>query len=78
MKMLDDWKTILKKAWSIRLMLIAGILSGIEVVLPLFIDTFPRGVFAILSILFTGAAFVARIMAQKVFRNDNKHNIKEV
>ena len=78
MKMLDDWKTILKKAWSIRLMLIAGMLSGIEVVLPLFIDTFPRGVFAILSILFTGAAFVARIMAQKVFRNDNKHNIKEV
>lgn len=78
MKILDDWKTILKKAWSIRLMLMAGILSGIEVVLPLFIDTFPRGVFAVLSILFTGAAFVARIMAQKVFRNDNKHNIKEV
>jgi hypothetical protein len=78
MKILDDWKTILKKAWSIRLMLMAGILSGIEVVLPLFIDTFPRGVFAILSILFTGAAFVARIMAQKVFRNDNRHNIKEV
>ena len=78
MEILDDWKTILKKAWSIRLMLMAGILSGIEVVLPLFIDTFPRGVFAILSILFTGAAFVARIMAQKVFRNDNRHNIKEV
>lgn len=78
MKILNDWKLILQKAWSIRLMLMAGILSGIEVVLPLFIDTFPRGVFAVLSILFTGAAFVARIMAQKVFRNDNKHNIKEV
>ena len=78
MKILNDWKLILQKAWSIRFMLVAGLLSGIEVVLPLFIDTFPRGVFAVLSILFTGAAFVARIMAQKVFRNDNRHNIKEV
>ena len=78
MEILDDWKTILKKAWSIRLMLMAGMLSGIEVVLPLFINTFPRGVFAVLSILFTGAAFVARIMAQKVFRNDNRPSIKEV
>lgn len=61
----EDWKNILHKAWSIRLMLIAGLLSGIEVVFPLFVDAFPRGLFAALSVLFTGAAFVARILAQR-------------
>lgn len=61
----EDWKNILHKAWSIRLMLMAGLLSGVEVVFPLFVDAFPRGVFAALSALFTGAAFVARIVVQK-------------
>ena len=61
----EDWKNILRKAWSIRFMLLAGLLSGIEVVFPLFVDAFPRGLFAALSALFTGAAFVARILAQR-------------
>lgn len=39
--------------------------SGVEVVFPLFVDAFPRGLFAALSALFTGAAFVARILAQR-------------
>lgn len=65
MKILSDWKSILRKAWSIRLMLIAGLLSGIEVVLPLFGDVLPRGLFAGLSIIITMAALVARVSAQK-------------
>jgi len=65
MKLYDNWKTIIKKAWSIRLMLLAGLLSGIEVALPFFQDTIPRGVFAVLSILAVSGAFVARLVAQK-------------
>lgn len=61
----DDWKTILKKAWSIRFMLLAAILSAVEVILPFFEDRFPRGLFAALSGLAVGAAFVARLVAQK-------------
>lgn len=60
-----DWKRILKKAWSIRLMLLAGLLSAVEVALPLFSDAMPRGVFAALSGLSVGGAFVARLVAQK-------------
>lgn len=60
-----DWKAIVKKAWSIRLMLLAGLLSAVEVALPFFSDAMPRGVFAALSGLSVGGAFVARLVAQK-------------
>lgn len=65
MKLADDWKDVLRKAWSIRLMLLAGVLSGVEIVLPLFADAIPRGAFAALSGVSVAAAFVARLMAQK-------------
>lgn len=65
MKLYDNWREILRKAWSIRLMLLAGLLTGCEVILPLFIDAMPRNVFAILSLLAVSGAFVARLVAQK-------------
>jgi len=65
MRLYDNWKEILTKAWSIRFMLMAGVLSGIEIVLPLFADQFPRSVFAALSFVFVAAAFVSRLVAQR-------------
>lgn len=65
MQLYDNWKDILRKAWSVRLMILAGILSAIEVVLPLFADTIPRGTFAALSGVTVACAFVARLVAQK-------------
>ncbi len=70
MKLLTDWKRILKRAWSIRLLILAGVLSGIEVVLPFFSDALPRGPFAVLSFLAVAAAFVARLVAQKGLANE--------
>lgn len=60
----EDWQCILKKAWSIRIGLAAAILSGAEVVLPLFIDAIPRGLFAGLSFVAVGGAMWARLVAQ--------------
>lgn len=65
MRLYDNWKDILKKAWSVRFMLLAGLLSAVEVALPFFEDRFPRGLFAALSGVSVGAAFVARLVAQK-------------
>lgn len=65
MKLYDNWKDIVKRAWSIRFIILAGLLSGCEVILPLFSDSIPDKVFAILSFVFVAAAFVARIVAQK-------------
>lgn len=65
MKLYDNWKSILRKAWSIRLMVLAGLFSGVEAVLPMFQEAFPKGLFAGLSALTVMAAFVSRLVAQK-------------
>ncbi|NBT61381.1 MAG: hypothetical protein EBT02_06340 [Planctomycetia bacterium] len=65
MKLYSNWKDILRKAWSIRFMVIAAILSGIEIILPIFGDQIPKNLFAILSFFFVAAAFISRIVAQR-------------
>lgn len=46
-------------------MLVAGLLSGVEVVLPLFVDALPRGLFAAVSGSVVMLAFAARLVAQQ-------------
>lgn len=64
MALKPNWKTLLRKAWSIRLAAIAALLSGCEVVLPLYSDSIPRNLFAALSGLVTVGAIVARVISQ--------------
>lgn len=64
MKLLKNWWQVLRYAWSSRLIILAAILSGIEVVLPLFVTAIPTGAFAIASFIVTAAALVARLVAQ--------------
>lgn len=65
MKLYSNWKDIVRKAWSIKFILLAGILSATEVILPLFFDYFDRGTFAILSFIAVSGAFISRLIAQK-------------
>lgn len=67
MKPIANWRAVLRRAWSIRLMIAAGVLSGAEVALPLLDGLVPvaPGTFAALSGLVTAGAFVARLIAQK-------------
>lgn len=64
MRLIENWTKVLKKAWSIRLIVLAGLLSQVEVLLPMFSDSMPRGLFAGVSLLVTVAAVVARVVAQ--------------
>lgn len=70
MRLIENWKKVLRYGWSIRLIVLAGLLSGAEIVLPLFVDSIPRNLFAVLSMLVTAGAFVARIVAQPRMRDD--------
>ena len=72
MTLLPDWKEILKTAWSVRFIVLAAVLSGLEAVLPLFTDSFPRGTFAAFSGVLTAAALLARVLAQPVKADDAK------
>jgi len=60
----DNWRYLLRKSWAVRWAIAAGLLSGCEVILPLFVDALPRNVFAMLSMAATAGAVVARIMVQ--------------
>lgn len=64
-QLLPEWKRILRRAWSIRLAALSGVLSACEAILPLFVDAMPRGTFAALSLLTITGAMVARVFAQK-------------
>lgn len=64
MELLPDWKRIARRAWSFRLSIIAALLSGAEVVLPLFIDMLPRNLFASLSFVAVVGAALARVVSQ--------------
>ena len=59
-----NWKEILTKAWSVRLIVLAGLLSGAEAVLPMFESSFPKGIFAALSGFVSAGALLARVVAQ--------------
>ena len=65
MTLSPEWKRIVKKAWSFKLVILGSALSAIEVLLPYWDQSFPRGIFAMLTVLVTVAAGVMRIVAQR-------------
>jgi hypothetical protein len=65
MKLDTHWLEILKRAWSIKFIVIAGILTAAEVVLPMFEHEIPKDVFAILTLSAVAGAFISRIVVQK-------------
>lgn len=64
MNLVHEWKWLARRAWSIRFAVLSAVLSGCEVILPLFVDTMPRNVFAVLAMLAAIGSGVARVMAQ--------------
>lgn len=66
MKLIYNWRRVLRCAWSMRFIALAAALSAAEVAIAVFIDNppIPRGVFAAIAGLVTLAAAVARVLAQ--------------
>ncbi len=66
MKLIDNWKQVLQKAWSIRLIILTGFFSGLEVAVPYLEHALPipTGLFATLSFGTTVGAFATRLLSQ--------------
>lgn len=66
MKPVDNWRQVLRHAWSLRLSILATVLSGAEIVVQVFLSDppIPKGLFAVLAMLVTIASGVARLFAQ--------------
>ncbi|MBU3577562.1 hypothetical protein [Polynucleobacter sp. UK-Kesae-W10] len=64
MKLIDDWKTVAVKAWSMRLALLSATFSGAEVALPYFNGIVPPGTFAVLALVISVGAALSRLVHQ--------------
>lgn len=70
MNLVENWRTVLTKAWSVRFIVATALLSGLEVALPIIqqqleeANVIPRGAMALLAALVSAAALVARVKAQ--------------
>lgn len=65
MHLVHNWRAIVRRAWSVRLMALAVLLTGCEVAMPFWSDSLPRGPFAVLSFMVILGALAARIVAQR-------------
>lgn len=76
MRLVPNWRAVLRRAWSLRLMAIAFLFSVLEVAWPYFegLVPVPPRLFALLSGLFAGAGFVARFVAQKGVTNADQQD----
>ncbi len=64
MKLIPNAKGVLAKAWTIRLILLAGVLSGAEVALQFWMPNWPDGYLAAFSGAISAVALFARVVAQ--------------
>jgi len=62
--LLADWRRVARRAWSVRLSIVAALFTAAEVVVPLFGDVLPRGVFVLLAFSASIGAAIARLVAQ--------------
>ena len=76
MTLIPDWKQVIRKAWSIKFMVLAALLSGVEVVFqiiePAMSADMPKWLFASLAGMVTAGALVARVLAQNEAGDDAK------
>jgi uncharacterized membrane protein len=72
MDLIEDWKRKFPKLWSVRLALLAAVLSTVEVILPMFQEFIPRGPFAIVAAVVAIGAAVARVVAQPSLHDDQQ------
>lgn len=64
MKLLPEWRRIIRRAWSVRLALLAGILSGAEFGVQLLATAKPTPWLALAGALCGVGATVARLLVQ--------------
>lgn len=74
MILVPDWRVVLRRAWSLRLIALSVVLTGIEVALPFFAPDMRPGYFAGASAVVAMAAFASRLFAQDNINHDRAKN----
>lgn len=72
-KLVQNWRAVLAHAWSVRILALAAVLSGIEVALP-FVGAklpIPDAAKAFVFFSITAGALVSRFVAQEKLKVDD-------
>ena len=66
MRLIPNWRRVLRYGWSVRLIVLAAILTGLEATLPLVPELLPMPIewLAMSQFLIVMGALVARFIAQ--------------
>ena len=62
--LIDDWRKVALRYWSVRIALFWGCVSGLLTVWPAFADAIPLWAYAAGSVAMTGAIAIARVTKQ--------------
>lgn len=68
---IPDWRKVLEQAWSVRLAFLAATFSAAEVALPFFTPFFPPKTMAVMAVLASTGAVIARIWAQPAMHKES-------
>ena len=73
-KLIDNAKEVLLKAWSVRFAVLAALFSAVEVALPFFepLGLVPPRTMAVLALVASAGAALARLVAQPKTLGDDK------
>lgn len=71
MMLLPDWKILIRRAWSVRLSLLAALASAGEAAWQLYLDARPSILIVGTALISLGAA-VSRLIAQPKMRNGRR------
>lgn len=58
------WRTVIRKAWSVRLSALAALLLLLEITLPMFAPNIPRTLFVVLALVAAIGSIWARVLVQ--------------
>lgn len=70
-KLVDDWKKVLKTSWAIRASVLAGALTGVATVLPLMGDVIDPWTLLMAAFFVNALTPVLRIISQKKGEGDD-------
>jgi hypothetical protein len=70
-RIIGNWKSTLKYAWSIKFAVLSGVCSAGEVVITYFPDSLPRGAMAGFAGAFALIGIISRFIMQKEMSDDS-------
>lgn len=70
MRLVEDWKKIVRRAWSIKFAILTLFAALLEVVLPAFTSVVPIGVMAGLAAVSSLLSALTRVLQQQGFHDD--------